>query len=88
LDTIIPNSNISVTEVISSIIDKGIVTNIGFQDGQDISIGMPGFVLSSVETYLKFADAMGLTNNIPVSAYHGANNIAAAANTTSGIFLL
>ncbi|MEI6118133.1 MAG: hypothetical protein WCP92_02555 [bacterium] len=43
--------------------DKGFVTNIGVKDDQEIIFGTPSVVFASIETYLKFAEAVGLTIN-------------------------
>jgi hypothetical protein len=51
------------SDAVDRILDKGLITNIGYKNNQDISITIPGFVLSSIETYLKFNEAIGYTNN-------------------------
>ena len=41
--------------------DKGFVTNIGYKDNQNITLGTPSAVFAGIETYLKRADMVGLT---------------------------
>lgn len=64
-------SNLTPAEFIDVILDKGIAVGCG-DDGQIV-------VMSSTETYLKFAEAVGLTANGPVPA------IAASTTTTTVI---
>ena len=49
----ITSNTLSQAEMIDRTLDKGIITNIGYHNNKDVSIGIPGFVLINVETYLQ-----------------------------------
>jgi len=67
--------------------DKGFVMNFGIKDNQEVSFGIPGVVMASIETYLKFAEAIGLTAPAaPASTDSGVG--ITAINPTNSIFSL
>ncbi|MEK9510532.1 gas vesicle protein GvpJ [Limnospira fusiformis PMC 851.14] len=57
------NSSSSLAEVIDRILDKGIVIDAGSCSlvGKKLSVESKAVVIASVETYLKYAEAVGLT---------------------------
>ncbi|MEI6118673.1 MAG: gas vesicle synthesis protein GvpA [bacterium] len=55
-------------EVVDNLLDKGIVTNIGYHNDHDIAIGLPSFVFTDIENYVKLAEAVGLTSPISTPA--------------------
>jgi hypothetical protein len=57
------NLQVMDSQEFTSILDGGIVTNIGHQNNQDISVSIPGFVLAGVNIYLQIAEAIGLTSS-------------------------
>ncbi|MEI6118132.1 MAG: hypothetical protein WCP92_02550 [bacterium] len=51
----ITSTTMSQAEIIDRILDKGIITNIGYTN-KDISIGIPGFILSNADEYLQLME--------------------------------
>jgi len=79
---------VTALEVFDRMIDKGVVTNVGYKDDQEVSFGTPSFVLSSVDTYLKFAEAVWLTVSaaVPASNESWVSVAATSYGLTNNIF--
>ena len=87
IDNLTPDTTKSNIEVWNRFFDKGLVTNVGYRDHQDITIGLPSIVFASIETYLKFAEAIGMTaqSALPASAGDGVT-VASVLNPNAKIF--
>jgi len=82
------NSSSSLAEVIDRILDKGVVIDVWVRVslvGIELLVVEARIVLASVETYLKYAEAVGLTGQAAIPRVRGSVPGVPAASGLSGL---